>query len=113
MTASVHERDVLQIIDLLLETLDSETDLAQRARLLALARRDLSDRLDDRMFRLFHDLHESGWTIEEIADSVFLSRKTVSTWLARYRDRHGIPRAHRVREEDLLDAIELQAGYKG
>jgi DNA-binding transcriptional ArsR family regulator len=114
MTASVHERDAQQIADLLLETVDSERDLAQRARLLGLLRRGLAERLDESLFRLCHDLSVSGWTHAEIADAVSLSRPTVSAWLARYRDQHGIPRIKRdEREEQLLRAIELRAGYKG
>jgi len=112
MTDSVHERDVLDLLSAITEIVDSEPDLGQRARLLGVLRAALDEQLDHRLFRLVHDLSESGWTQQEIADSVCLSRLTVGIWLRRYKDNHGIPRRDQRLEDDLANAIILRSGYK-
>ena len=105
---------MLDIVRLLTDTLDSEKDLAERARLLGMTRTVLSQTLDDRLFRICYDLHESGWTHREIAEALCLKRPTVTDWLRRYCDQHGIPRETVAeREQALAEAIEIRAGYKG
>jgi len=114
MTDSVYERDILDLFSAITEIVDSEPDLGHRARLLGLLRSTLERDLETRVFRLIYELSESGWTQDDIAQAVSMSRLTVRKWLHRYRVQHGIPapkKRHRL-EADLANAIELRAGYK-
>ena len=112
MTDSVHERDILDLLSAITEIVDSEPDLGHRARLLGVLRSTLDEQLEVRLFRLVYDLSESGWSQQDIADAVSMSRLTVGIWLRRYKDNHGIPRRDQRLEQDLADAIVLRSGYK-
>lgn len=108
------ERDVLDLISALTETIDSTPDIADRARLLATARRTALESLDARLYRLVFELHESGWRQYAIADVCGVDRATVGRWINLHRHNLGLPATRGAEvEQALADAVELRAGYKG
>jgi len=108
------ERDVLDLISALTETIDSTSDIADRARLLATARRTALEALDARLYRLVFDLAGSGWRHYEIAEVCGVDRLTVGRWISKHRSNLGLPATRGADvEEALANAVELRAGYKG
>lgn len=111
---TTYDNDVMDALRIIEDTLDSIPDRLERAKAIASARRRVNDALDLRLFRLMHDIHDDGVRVADIAASVSMAPRTVSQWIARYRDRVGLPPRSRSHVDELLaQAIEINAGYKG
>jgi hypothetical protein len=109
------ERDASGLISLLLDTIDTVSDIASRARLLGRIREDANIEFDRRLYQMVHELQTvHGWRQTDIADALGVSLSTVRMWVGRHRDSLGIPRVdYAERETMLADAVELASGFKG